>query len=405
METNDDYSRDCEYTVCNYKCEGIDLEKLEKTKLEHSTSNIYYFNNEYKDIMKKIINLFSSSFYMSKDNILYSLNSYEPHIIIKVLFDLINSNKPILSPYFQEGFMRHYKNVFFLVPKITDVNDIFLTHYTKYPSLTMNLNPNEQLELIEESLTNNILHNFIKDGKTNLEELINKLNLSQQKLILKHILFNKLNNTNIYEQNTTIFNMYIKYFESSINEDDNHIILTFDPLPKKGEIEYLSKKSKSWTTCNIEDIQLPKTFSTIDEEIQRLENNPYKVYGIIEKSSDMFYIKEVIHETDVRKLARGRVCSTYEMKKLIIFLLDLKINVPTTFVIAKPEVLSKESLIANIHNDSKISKFYNVNDTKELEKLDVEYLCRLYNWSRTPKKLICNAIKEWFIDNNLMLIR
>ena len=57
VKSDVDYSRDCEYNKCEYKCEGIDNLNPE---LDYSTSNLYY--TETKNIIKEIRKLFRIKF-------------------------------------------------------------------------------------------------------------------------------------------------------------------------------------------------------------------------------------------------------------------------------------------------------------------------------------------------------
>jgi ribosomal protein S18 acetylase RimI-like enzyme len=72
-----DGSRECNYTSCNYTCEGIDMDEvyngINDDELDYSTYQLYYSNPKTPLIKKKIENLFKENIKISLDSIIENL--------------------------------------------------------------------------------------------------------------------------------------------------------------------------------------------------------------------------------------------------------------------------------------------------------------------------------------------
>lgn len=73
-----DNSRECDYTTCDYKCEGIDMADIENgiddKDLDYSTYQLYYSNPKTPLIRKKIEQLFRESHKIDMDSIIKNLS-------------------------------------------------------------------------------------------------------------------------------------------------------------------------------------------------------------------------------------------------------------------------------------------------------------------------------------------
>lgn len=73
-----DNSRECDYTVCNYKCDGIDMAEIENgiddTDLDYSTYQLYYANPKTPLIRKKIEQLFRKNHKIDLNSIIKNLS-------------------------------------------------------------------------------------------------------------------------------------------------------------------------------------------------------------------------------------------------------------------------------------------------------------------------------------------
>lgn len=75
--TDKDGSPDCEYTTCDYKCDGMDMAEihngLPEQQLDYSTYQLYYANPKTPLIRKKIEQLFRDNIYIDLDSIVNNL--------------------------------------------------------------------------------------------------------------------------------------------------------------------------------------------------------------------------------------------------------------------------------------------------------------------------------------------
>lgn len=93
---NKENSRECNYTNCDYKCDGIDMKKvhngLEEKEIDYSTYQIFYANRKINDIYNKISKLLYKNNNMSYNLILdylkqYGYNSWDVSNSLKTLID------------------------------------------------------------------------------------------------------------------------------------------------------------------------------------------------------------------------------------------------------------------------------------------------------------------------------
>jgi len=93
---NKENTRECNYTNCDYKCDGIDMKKvhngLEEKEIDYSTYQIFYANRKTNDIYNKISKLLYKNNSMSYNLILdylkqYGYNSWDVSNSLKTLID------------------------------------------------------------------------------------------------------------------------------------------------------------------------------------------------------------------------------------------------------------------------------------------------------------------------------
>ena len=94
MTGNIDFSRDCEYNKCEYKCEGISNLNPE---LNFLTYNLYYADK--KEIAKKIKKLFQISFIYTYSQIKNEFKKYRDFVVLSTLSDIINNREIIYNKW------------------------------------------------------------------------------------------------------------------------------------------------------------------------------------------------------------------------------------------------------------------------------------------------------------------
>ena len=88
-----DGARDCDYTTCNYKCDGIDMQLIEKqlgkNEIDFSTYQLYYSNPNVLPIRRKIEKMFRENRKIDMDTILKTLgDAFTEDEIINALYIL-----------------------------------------------------------------------------------------------------------------------------------------------------------------------------------------------------------------------------------------------------------------------------------------------------------------------------
>ena len=107
----EDYSRNCEYKLCNYNCHGV--KKVEEDDLvDDSTYEIYYNYNIIDDIKQKIIKLFEvyiSIEFNSISDYIKQTNKYNNIDILYTLKLLIDNSIPIYNKYGFISYLKEYR--------------------------------------------------------------------------------------------------------------------------------------------------------------------------------------------------------------------------------------------------------------------------------------------------------
>jgi hypothetical protein len=163
-------------------------------------------------------------------------------------------------------------------------------------------------------------------------------------------------------------------------------------------IRCLEKNSSTWENCTPEQIEIMEQSSSV--ELGDLENNPYGYYGLYNKNLDIFCIREVksgedIASSDKRKITSGKQCENWNRT----ILTQLMVNI---FKIPIPDDINKSvDDMWNIVMKNKHTKplFRN----KNIDNVEIDELKRAVYWGKAQRSFLCNSLKKWLQDNDLMI--
>jgi hypothetical protein len=136
MESNrtEDYSRDCEYDVCNYSCYGISADTVPSS--DFANANQFYSEEEQWQILSQIKSFFSQqSSILLKD--FYQLVSSHNHPLVEKCLDYIIHQPILLRDYRNLPCFLTYKNgILFLTdnPYLPVSKENYELYYQQHPA-------------------------------------------------------------------------------------------------------------------------------------------------------------------------------------------------------------------------------------------------------------------------------
>ena len=393
---SEDYSRDCLYRKCNYKCDYTC--KVAKS-LDYSTYQLYYNDQAIEDIIEKIKNLFSDKFNITLNDILNSIPEYSEFDILESLNQIIINNLQVKNKY---GFMCYIKeknNTFMLVDNMSTTPDLFSDYYTEYPDVK----PDTSMTAIIEPLYEKSLVDIIQKGcgkiKTEKEMniFLNKLPLETQEHILEASILAKDQDL---KTNITFRNIILEYFKNYYTKISGIWISSL--LQDKDNLLMCLKNGK-WSECDEKMIDI--ITETKKQEQSNLEKNPYKVYGQYNKSTGDFCIRDVSEEIPDKKHKRtsGRRCNNWKKPDLLLIILDkIKMNIPSNL----SEKDKKTVLFLNNMDKKELIKEINKNKyvkNRDVSMLSKNKLVQILFFAKLGVKPMCGYLYNWFDTKNLLV--
>ena len=256
-------------------------------------------------------------------------------------------------------------------------------------------------------------------NSSTIEEISTILNILPKEL-LEMILESSLvaQNRNI-NKNIIARGLILEYFKGNYAEIDGVIVSWY--LYSDFQI-IRCLKGNEFEECNDYEEKVEKYLSSLQKS---LEQNPKQVYGLINKTSDDFCIRDVREEISEKgnKVKTGKRCTNWtleQLNQLIIFHLKLPIPNETILTIKEKQFLAKYSSdIETASDDQQVKKIAKVilkdNKTK-LEKdfnnikqddvsfieLDKKDLLRVAFWMKSRLARKCELLRSWFENNNLI---
>lgn len=106
------FSRECDYTICNYKCDGINMQAvkqgLDDSELDYSTYKLYYANPKIPQVRKKIEALFRQNIKIDLESIIKNLKGEFTEEEIKNALFTLNEESENKNQFDYKTFLRIY---------------------------------------------------------------------------------------------------------------------------------------------------------------------------------------------------------------------------------------------------------------------------------------------------------
>ena len=357
-----DGERECQYTSCDYECDGITKDKfiLDDDEIDITNYNLYYYNEISYILIEEIKKIFKEKYKIRSKVLFQKLNEFNKHIILKVLNNLINKNT-ILYDYLE---LPYYLR--------TDNNTYYLTNIITFNTNTKDL-----------SLVSNP---YIRSNYTFEEILEKKLYNTYYPGIIKQI-FNSNQSVESLEKlpRTILFDILEKSVYSKYNIDEinnvrdsiiNHLINQKRILTFNSEINvyyYYNNKNfrcfdiskNDWEDCDkkfIENLE-----KQIDTQNQDIKNNKLNYYILMKDEK----IKIVDTSKDKNK---GRVCTSWSREDIISLIDKTNLSISEVINILKGINLQEEKK-KKIEDNTE--HFQNLSDLFQSLKLNRQHLCAI----------------------------
>lgn len=431
---NDSYNnlRECDYTLCNYKC---DINN--NNQLDYSTDLLYYLNEDKNNSNKnKILEILKEKYFLTLNDIyLYSKSlkiNYKQFIFF--LFQIIDNKEIVYNKYGLKSYLYIDKDIFY----ISDSN-INNNHLSIYYNMNINIQKDFKTSnlILNKQLDSNFIENLFKE--TNLESIINKileLNVEIVEILLEQIIISRIEKIEKEKSFADLVfdNFFYKYC-LKIDDDQNILYISWLKCNKhkKDNIRTLIKTKNNnlqWVEYSdsvSKEVPKPDFKKRIEKHMKssmkffqkHLKEFEEKIgyYGFLtydENNNEKFNIikknelknkkieavkkpktkskKKDKHENetiDLRSINTGKLCSSWEVLDLIEIILLLKIHI-------NAEELSKIN-VKDIQ-DKKISTFIeskNITDDEDIKKI-------IYYKNLKKKELLCDIILKNFKEKELI---
>lgn len=402
--TGSDNERDCDYMSCEYTCDGVDKQIIEKgveyNELDYSTYQLYYQYETIQAIIRKISLVFRNVFSASLDYLVRSLNTYKPFEIVSALYTIINENVQITNKYGFRSYLKEYNNVLYLIENLS-VKDTFLSgYYTEYPHIQDK--DSKSFDKVTSLLYKQNIKNVIRkiSTATNMDVLrlnINTLPIELQEFFLESALTARSKNIQKHIQSRDLI---LDYFRHNYKQVDGIYISWL--LYTHNRVIRCMKDDDTWFDCS----------SVYDKMVQDIVSqvnidSTYGFYGQTNRDDTAFCIRDLTVGITDKKHTRtsGRVCKTWKKDKLYDMLL-VKLVMPIPDEQRLYETDKKELAKIREMDTQTIKDMIQTN--KYMKDLDVTNIdrkeaMRVLFWIKLRISSLCSHIKQWFDDNNLLI--
>ncbi|NP_078720.1 SWI/SNF2 family helicase [Lymphocystis disease virus 1] len=368
-ETNKDYSRECDYTICDYKCFNV-----------NTIPNDLYVDMLNKNNLKLILNYFKLN---SKSKITDVFTAFPtiPQIdIVGILWWLTTNNVPIRDKYNNHVYLSENKNELNLIAEPIYQDASMLNYYFQNLVTVVETKSSAILEReVYKTLPQKLELLFIKPQQ--IVDILSELPFPVQRIVLMGCLKAKQKNLT---KNAKARDLIVNFYKGFILQTPDGIVTwLFD------EPVLLDCKTHRWVTLT----PLSKTHYQMHKA--KFLNSPIGYYGLFHPFTRDFCVRDVtkiINPNDLRKITVGRRCNDWDQNMLFHivtrlmkikptdnFMQNSNIKLLTTMIKSKPNFIAED--------------LENINSMK-----------RFLFWSsdRFKRKDLCRAIEKWFRDNDLM---
>ena len=403
-----DNKRECDYTNCEYVCDGPNVPDNDKD-LNYSTFYLQYNEPNIQYLVDQIIGFFHTKFRTNINTLVDYLQPFSKFEIISALCIVINKSKKIINKYGFTSYLKEENNMLFLVDSLSSTNT---DYYTEHPTVVKPKTFEEVVEPIYiESLPPIINQSCNAESVEDIRKIMIRLPIEVREYFIENSIIAKQKGVGGKIPDFVLeyfINNYAKFDDTWVSwllDDSKEILRCFD----ENDI------SKTWKNCDESFIEKIEKYKLDAQKV--LETNPSGFYGLYNPSDKKFCIRDVKNKEILKgnQKTSGVVCTTIQKVKLLPMILDtdsLNLPIPTIKDIEATEAALEQKKIGR--NMIKMKNFLKqtIPLTKlqlldKIEKNDLvksradsslpeEELRRIYFWSIQVAKDLCAYLHIWF---------
>jgi hypothetical protein len=413
LPTDVDGTRPCDYQRCNYTCSGypdglIDKRgrvwsyKVRPQDVDHSTYDLFYSRDDVRRIIAEIQALFHNYFAIPIDQIvgLLALDPTSENLVLQAIDTIINSRLPIRDPYGFPAMLKEDGDMLFLDREVSIKTKYAGSIYIKAPLVTERTPMDDIVELIELKKDRATLKELCRSPESAvIEDLSYKTTVVLMEVAYanrktprgKSVLETLLEQGDIFEMadGTAVHIMYMEEHRGQAYD------VAAKELKATGQMRVFDPIGGRWTYIGDHDRE--EGYVNEIKEILKsrtetgLKDNPYGIFGSISKKDKQFRIK--------KRGGRGigKECAFFDVKDLLNIYFDNISFLPN----AKPEHLKKSraELIDLLEGLPYHKHRYSDED---IEEMSTEHLAQLLTLLAMSKPELCEGLKSWFIEHDLL---
>lgn len=406
-----DGDRDCEYNLCDYRCDNVPMELIENgvpnDLLDLSTYRLYYDNHNIRYIQDQIYFLFKTNFILPYEQLRRYFGQYSEFELLSALYNITNKNMGISNKYSFTSYIQEQNNNFFL-SHLGSNDNILDTYYSQYPSIKTQVTFNDIVK--RESTINypkliSKICNMSQKGTGPAAQknqnaarvmILKKLPLAVVEMFLEYVFI--ANRRNIHKSKDIqewIFNILGLYLFDVTANGKKYIVSGL--LSSYDTYKYFDNEAGIWRTAlpSSKIYEMAQKYQT--NLVKRLETNKMEYYGIV--GFDTFYVKNT---KIVSAQAKGRDCKTTPLYELYYILLKLELNQHIPKDYSYPNNASMIKRIGMSNDITILQKEYSGIKIKSLSSNILKILYWYIN-ERIQKPIICQHIYETLLSKKLLI--
>jgi len=398
-------TKECDYMQCNYICDSFPSDKVSKKgkvysynvdpkDIDRTTYDLFYSDEKVDEYVNKIRDLFNNYFSLNIDSLkqLLDLKDEEMFLLLRSIDRIIEDRILIRNRYGFLCYLKEQDNFLFLDNSTSSKPNYSETKYIETPLVTERTTMGDLIEIFELKDDRKLIADFCENPS---DKSFNKFSYGTKIILLESVSTDETSDKNSEMIETIKNNMKDKI---KVMSDGTKIHTLYTEEFKGVSYDVSSKKIKVTGLMRYYDVEEQKWDFVKDkkkEEVYVEEINSSKVKHYMESESGYSGWISSVDKTFrvVKEKGRGRVCKTLNGGELIKIFLEIG-----AFPKAPKEYknIEKEDLMTRIQ-----SKYPFLD---KLDEKDETYLRNLLYVVEMKKPAMCEELKNWFRENNLLKI-
>jgi hypothetical protein len=374
----DHNTRDCEYQSCDYQCDGIAREQIDKEDRDYSTYNLYYDKKELAEITEQIKRIFLTQTKIKINVLLSHFDSYNEISVLKAMYNMIITNDAVIDRLGYHCFLRSDYEYLYVTRRANHIGTFLDSYYVDHFSIEKH--NTEEWHM----LSTYVIPYF------NEEKDIQLFSPSIREMILEES----------YHQDD--HNIQVLFKDSvSVRPDGTIVSTLLAPLLrcKTGEDE--------WQTCTHPEHQTEQQYDFVTE-------NEWDLVGQIRNDNLYLFVPSTMKAARNKKeRPTGVLCGTsnnYQKKGLIMLFIRLKVPLPGIDTVG--DMSSIKTVLLKYMKEKDLRKTEELIDvlTQKYEEINPdpseraskEDMIRFLYWKKSARNDMCPLLRQWLQQHGIL---